>query len=146
MHIRLKKEISNRTFIISHLVILTLGLLFLGGLHYILNIQYQESERPFEAGPVTTPLKSLRLDLDQPDDDTLTFENSIIVSGESGPNLLVLISQDSKDLVVKSDSSGKFQTILNLNEGVNNIKVVVFDQTGDNRSEQRTVYYSKEKI
>lgn len=143
---KLSQKISPKLFFLSQVLTLAVSLLFLAGLYYILNIQYQQPKKPFLSGPVTSPPKSLRLDLDQPDEDTLTFGPSIIVSGKTAPNILVLISTDSEDLVVKSNPGGAFSTVLNLNEGVSRITAVVFDVTGASRSAERVVYYSKEKI
>ncbi len=143
----MRKKLPPKVFMFSSISILVFGLIVLGALYYILNIQYHsQTGYSLLSGPVTTPPKSLRMDLGKPDDDTLSFESSIIVSGSTGPNLTVLITTDSSDLVVKSGLDGNFSTIVNLAEGVNKITATVFDVTGDNRSAERTVYYSKEKI
>lgn len=143
---KLGRKLSTKQFILSQIVILAVTLLFLGGLYYLLNIQYQKPKNLFTNGPLTTAPKSLRLSLDQPDDDTLTFQSSIIVSGKTAPSSDVLISTETQDLVIKSKTDGSFSTVLKLDEGVNRILVAVFDATGDSRSTERTVYYSKEKI
>lgn len=143
---KLGKKLSAKQFILSQVLILVIGLIFSAGLYYILNIQYQKPQNLFLNGPVTTPPKTLRLDLDQPADDLLTFQSSIIVSGQTAPGVNVLISTDTDDLVIKSKTDGSFSTVLNLDEGVNRIMAVVFDPIGDSRSSERTVYYSKEKI
>lgn len=143
---KLRKILSTKHFIISHILILITGLIFLAGLYYILNIQYQPPKELFKMGPVTSLPKTLRLDLDQPDADSLSFSPSIIVSGQTAPSTEVLISTDSDDLVIKSKPDGSFSTIVSLDEGVNKITTSVFDATGDSRSAERTVYYSKEKI
>ncbi len=143
---KLKKKLSNKHFIISHLLILIIGLIFLGSLYYILNIQYKASSNPFSAGPVTSKPKSFTLTLDQPADESLTFNPSILISGKTSPLLDVLISTDKNDQVIEAKPDGTFSLTLNLDEGVNNIKVVVFDPTGDFREERRLVYYSKEKL
>ena len=143
---KLSTKLSTKHFILSHILIFLAGLIFLGGLYYILNIQYQKPKGLFTGGPVTTLPKSLRLDLDQPDQDSLSNSESIIVSGKTGPGKEVLISTNTEDLVIKSKVDGSFSTLLNLDEGVNKITAVVFDTTGDSRSTERTVYYSKEKL
>jgi len=143
---KLNKKLSGKQFIISHLLILVISLVNIIGLHYILNIQYQKSNNPFSNGPVTTLPKTLRLDLDHPDDMSLTFQSSILVSGQAGPDREVLIFTDSQNLVLKSKNDGSFSVSLNLDEGENRIVAVVFDATGDSRSSERTIYYSKEKI
>lgn len=143
---KLNQKLTTKQFIISQLLLLLSGLLILGGIHYILNIQYYKDNKPFLSGPVTTLPKSLRLDLDQPDDNTLFFQSGILVSGKTGPLKEVLISTDSLDLVIKSKKDGSFSTEINLDEGENTVTAVVFDSDGDSRALERTVYFSKEKI
>ncbi len=146
LSMKLKKKLSSKNFIVSHILILIVGLIFLGGLYYILNIQYKTSSDPFSAGPVTSKPKSFTLTLDQPADETLSYQVSILLSGKTSPRLQVLISTDTDDQVMESKSDGSFSVTLNLDEGVNNIKVAVFDLTGDIRETERLVYYSKEKL
>lgn len=143
---KLTSQIPFKIFLIIQILILISGLIFLYGLYYILNVQYKVSSNLFLNGPVTTLPKTLRLDLDQPADDSLTFQSSILVSGRTGPGKDVLIYTDSRNLVIKSKPDGSFSAPLDLNEGVNTIVAVVFDETGDSRTIERTVYFSKEKI
>lgn len=142
----LNKKISTKSFIFSQLFILTVGLIFIAGLYYLLNIQYQKSDSPFEAGPVTSIPKSLRLNLDSPDDDSLIFQNSVIISGQTTASKDVLIFTDSQNLVITSQRDGSFSTVLKLDEGVNRIVTSVFDVNGEFKIVERTIYYSKEKI
>lgn len=143
---KLGSKLSTKQFILSQILILISGLIFLAGFYIILNPQHQKPERLFLNGPVTTPPKTLRLDIDQPDQDFLSYSSSVIISGKTGPANSVLISTDTDDLVIKSKPDGSFSTVLNLNVGVNRIIAVSFDATGDFRSSEKTVYYSKEKI
>ncbi|TSC86873.1 MAG: Uncharacterized protein G01um10147_748 [Microgenomates group bacterium Gr01-1014_7] len=143
---KLNKKIPAKHFYLSQILILIVGLALLAGLYYILNIQYQKPNKPFSNGPVTTPPKTLRLDLDNPDDDFLSFQSSVIVSGQTGPLKDVLIFTDSQNLIIESKKDGSFSTVLILNEGENKVTAVVFDTTGDSRLVERTVYYSKEKL
>lgn len=142
----LTKIVPPKYSYIFLIFVFAVGLVSILFLHYTLNIQYQEKSEPFSKGPVTKAPKTLRLDLDQPDDDSLIFEDSIIVSGQTAPNKDVLIITTSKDLVIKSKGDGSFSTVLDLEEGVNKITVSVYDQGGDSRSAERTVYYSEEKL
>lgn len=142
----LLKKIPPKYFFLSQFAILFFGLLSIFIIHYIVNIQYKVSNNPFSQGPLTSLPKSFTLTLDQPFDNSLVFEDNLLISGKSNPNMKVLIYSDTLDLVVKTKSDGKFSQSLDLEEGVNNIKVVVFDEEGDSREESRTVYYSKEKI
>lgn len=143
---KLFKKLSTKHFVIAHLSILAAGLIFLTVLYYLLNIQYQHPQDRFLNGPVTSAPKSLVLSLDQPDDDSLSFNSDIVVSGQTAPVSDVLIYTQSSDTVIKSRSDGSFSTVLTLDEGINKISVVTFDTKGESRSAERMVYYSKEKI
>lgn len=143
---KLNQKLTTKQFILSHLLILAISLIFLSGLYYILDIQYRKPSNPFLNGPVTTPPKSLMLNLEQPDQDTLSYTPSIVVSGKTGSSKDVLISTAADDFIIQSKLDGSFSTVLNLVEGVNRITVAVFDATGEMRSANRTIYYSKEKL
>lgn len=143
---KLQKNLSQGLFILSVIAILVLGLVFTGVLYYILNIEHQKPKKFFSNGPVTTQPKSLILNVDQPDQDYLSYSSQVTISGTTGPSKEILISTDTDDFVTKSKDNGTFSTVLNLDEGLNRIKIVVFDSSGDNRSEERIIYYSKEKI
>ena len=142
----LTKKLSTKQFIISHLLILLISLIFLGGLYYNLNIQNQTSSNRFLAGPVTTLPRVIKLDLDEPEDNILTFDDQILISGKTSPLTEVLISTETNDLVIKSKIDGSFSTTLDLDEGVNTITAVVFDAKGEQKSISRMVFFSKEKI
>lgn len=141
-----KKKLSSAHFFLSMALISIVSLTFLGGLYYILNTPLQKINASFLKGPVTKPPKTLLFNLEQPDQDTLSYSPSIIVSGKTGSAKEVLISTDTEDSVIKSNSDGSFSTVVNLNEGVNKITAVVFDTTGESKSTERSVYYSKEKL
>ncbi len=143
---KLKKKLSTKQFVVSQLFILIAGLIFLGGLHFILNVQYQETISPFLKGPLTLAPKTLTLSLDGPSDNSLIFQSSIIISGKTLPLKEILIFTQTQDLVINSKKDGSFSTVLELDEGVNQITTAVFDEDGNNKVEERTIYYSKEKI
>lgn len=144
----MNRSLSTKTFIISMLLILLACLGFIAGLDYIFNIQYRQKNGNFLSGngPVTSAPVSLVLSLDQPDDDSLTFQQSLVVSGKTSSDAQILISTDSQDTVVEPKNDNTFSTILTLKEGVNNLDVYAFDKTGEQRSISKTVYYSKEQI
>lgn len=141
-----KKPLPPFVFFLFTTALTISGFIFILTINYMVNIQYQKPTNPFAVGPVTTPPKSLIIDLQQPDDNLLVFDSSLVISGKTAPNTEVLISTDIQDLVIKSRSDGTFSTVLNLDEGENRIVAVVFDSTGDLRTAQRSVYYSKERL
>lgn len=146
ININLNRKLSPRFFILSQITILILGLTFVFSLHYILNMQYSQSKNPFEKGPVTKPPKTLLLELEQPEKDTLSYQDSIVVSGKTGSFLDLVIYSDNKNSVVHSNKDGRFSTVFELNEGINRIIVEVFDASGDKRTDETSVYYTKEEL
>ncbi|MBI4038144.1 hypothetical protein HY387_00615 [Candidatus Daviesbacteria bacterium] len=144
--LKLTKVLSTKTFVISQTLILFLFLILLGGLHYIVNIQYQKPTKYSLLGPVTTKPVSFTLEVQNPDDSSLVFQKNILISGKTNPKLPVLLSSQFNDQVIESREDGTFSSEFSLKEGVNEIKIAVFNATGEERSLQRTVYYSKEKI
>jgi len=143
----MNKQLSNKTFVISQLLILILGLAFIFGLNYLMNpISKAAKSTSLSEGPVTSTPASLTLEVGSPDDELLVFNSNLIINGKTLPKLNVLISSDTEDLVVVSKSDGSFTADLTLSPGVNEISIVVFDDKGDQREIRRTIYYSKEKI
>lgn len=142
---KLNQKISTKLFIVSHILILICGLIFLGWLYYILYLTdytpqiFSQSERVFTQKP-----KSLLLDLNQPE-DVLIFEPSILISGKTNPNTDILIMTDSAEVITKSKKDGNFSSVVDLSEGITRIVVVAFN-SDESRSSERSVYYSKEKI
>src|SRR3989344_3113061 len=143
----MSKKLSNKTFIISQLLILILGLAFIFGLNYLMNPASKATKSTtLSDGPVTSTPASLTLEVGSPDDELLVFNSNLIINGKTLPKLNILISSETEDLVVMSKSDGNFTADLTLATGVNEISIVVFDDKGDRREIKRTVYYSKEKI
>lgn len=107
------------------------------GLNTILTNSYQ---------PVTNKPISLTLNLSSPDDNKLVFKSVALVEGTATPNSLVVLSTNSDDQILKVSPTGSFSQTINLDEGVNQIMVSAFDNTGNSKQETRMVYYSKEEI
>jgi hypothetical protein len=128
------------------LVVLILGLSGFT-IYYYYNHQPKADQLSYESkGPVTTPPASLTLEVGSPEEDSLLFQSTVIISGQTAPSSSVLISSEANDTVIQSTSEGSFSTVYDLQEGINNITIAVFDKNGDSRQINRTVYYTKEKI
>lgn len=140
------KKLTRLQFFLSLIIIFQVGFIIILGFNSTINVKSKEDSNPFEAGPVTTAPKSLLLNLDQPEDNVLSFESSILISGKTSPSKEILLTTSSLDKVIKSKTDGSFSDDVNLVEGENRITVVVFDDKGNSRSTERTVFYSKEKI
>lgn len=96
--------------------------------------------------PVTSAPVSVNLDISQPDDETLVFDQNLLISGKTSPKAVVLISVEDTDIVTTADSDGSFSRQVGLTSGLNHITIYAFDQSGNSKSATRTIYYSQEKI
>lgn len=96
--------------------------------------------------PVTREPISLTLNLNNPDDNLLVNSPNLLIQGKTLPNVVVILTQNKDDLVLQSSLAGDFSTTITLAEGVNQFNVAVFDDKGNSKIEDRTVFYSKEKI
>lgn len=96
--------------------------------------------------PVTREPISLTLNLNNPDDNLLVNSPNLLIQGKTLPNIVVILTQNTDDLVLQSSLAGDFSTTITLAEGVNQFNVAVFDDKGNSKIEGRTVFYSKEKI
>ena len=100
--------------------------------------------------PVTslspTPSSSVTLTLTSPEDESLTSQNSVTVSGKTFPNASVAITSESGEQIITADSSGNFSSSVDLDGGYNTITAAAFDQTGNSSSQSVTVTYTTSKI
>lgn len=140
----MNKKLSSGIFFLSMLGILSFSL---GGIFWLDKILNPQIKNNYLLGlPVTREPVSLILNLHSPDDDLITYDSELLVSGKTLPKATVLLSLSQKDLVIEVTSFGDFSTTISLNPGVNQILVASFDNLGNSKTENRTVYYSQEKI
>lgn len=144
---KLPKDVvlSTKTFVISHIVILTLGLIFFGGLYYIL---YQDKFQPALLNyiPVTREPVSLFLEVSSPEDEIMVTGDSLLISGKTGPDFTVIISDNDTEAGLQSGKDGGFSKVITLDEGANIVEITAFDTEGNKKTVTRAIYYSKEKL
>ncbi len=141
----LNTPLSLKAFIISQTLILTISLLFLGGFYYYLNKDTGLNDWK-NRGPVTTRLASLSLDILNPEDDFLTFEKSVVVSGRTMARATVVIINNETPEILEANTKGEFSKVIDLETGPNQLTITAFDVVGNNKSVAKTIYYNEEKI
>lgn len=97
-------------------------------------------------GPVTQEPVSLTLNLASPDDNLLVFDPDILIEGKTTPGSTALLSFDDNDQVINVNNTGDFSATAKLQSGINQFIITVFDESGNTKTEERTVFYSTEKI
>jgi hypothetical protein len=144
-------EISTKTFLLSHIVLLIFGLIFLFGLSYILNdgkLFCCKTDALQNYLPVTKKPSSIELNITGPDDEQLLYEKSIIFKGKTTPLAILLLTNLStgENLGFEASNKGDFSKVVTLKDGLNEFTITAFDSEGNKKSEIRTVYYSVEKL
>jgi hypothetical protein len=142
----MSRSLSGTAFIISQILLLIIGLIFISWLYFFLQDESQDNKQFAGRGPLTAEPASLTLEVHSPMDDLLSFKSEVAISGITQKNSQVLLSSQAHDLVVKADASGNFSADFPLELGVNTVTIAVFDDTGDARTIEKSIYYSKEKI
>lgn len=152
MNSLLNKQLSTKTFLVAHLLILVISLFLLTGLSLFLN---QDNRRVSleDYLPVTTQPRSFNLEILNPEDELLTFDPNIIISGQTSPKATVIITQTTpgslkEEAILGFESTilGQFTKTLTLVVGLNQIKITTFDNLGNHKTVERTIFYSEEKI
>lgn len=139
------KKLSLQTFIISVILILIFGLVFIFGLNYLINKDTKKPNWQLNL-PVTTEPISFNLEITNPDDSILSFDKNLLLSGKTSPEATIIVSSEDGDQGLEPDSKGEFNQIIKLKSGLNTITVTAFDSLGNQKQDKRTVFYSEEKI
>lgn len=142
-----QKKISTATFITSHLLLLILGLIFAIGLYFLLynSLPFAKLDQVAKYMPITTQPTSFNLEIKNPDHELWVFNSTILVSGKTSARANIVISSNDSDYGVVASNDGEFSKIINLDTGLNEITITGFDEEGNSKTENRTIFYSEEK-
>lgn len=139
-----KMRIPTGVFIIFMLLILGSGGAVIYYFYNQINSQSTTSLQNFS--PVTQEPVSLTLNLSSPDDNSLVFSEDLLIQGKASPKTVVILSTNTQDYLLEPNKQGDFSITVKLQEGLNLLSVNAFDNLGNNKSENKTIYYSEEKI
>lgn len=132
---------------LSLLAVILIVLGILGFLSY--QMVFSQKSQPLaltNSGPITQAPVSFDLEVQNPDNELLTYDKSILVSGKTSPNATVIISNADNDLALSANQSGDFSQVVTLSAGLNRISVNAFDEIGNTKQVTRTIFYSEEQI
>lgn len=135
-----------RIFVITLSALLVLGAGFLGTFYYFTYYPIAQKDTEVTRLPVTSQPVSLTLYLSSPDYDQLVFNPNLLVEGKTSPEAVAIVNLNDDDQMIKASGQGDFSATLILQEGINQLSVTAFDNQGNRKTEDRTVYYSTEKL
>lgn len=141
----MRKEILLAVF-----VGITLGLMITFGI-------YQNSENAKTGQNSTTDqlinhqsssdsasLQDPQLVINSPEEELLTDEEELIVSGSANPDSFVVVLVNNLETISSTDQSGNFSVKIKLQAGGNLIEIISLDEDGQQVSKQRTVIYENQ--
>ncbi|HUS51997.1 MAG TPA: hypothetical protein VMX77_00860 [Candidatus Bathyarchaeia archaeon] len=97
-----------------------------------------------EAEVSSTPAFSLTID--QPENNSISAEEEIAVSGSSVPEAVIVVLYDEGEKILEADENGLFETQITLAGGDNEIEISAYDNEGNETSQTLTVVYSTAEI
>ncbi len=143
------EPMSRKAFLMTHLSLLLVSLVFLGGLYFVLNKDSYNTSFVSEYMPVTMRPASFTLDIKNPEDESLIQTKTLVISGKTGPKSAVVAAVDGNSSVfggTVADSAGQFQFSVPLANGLNLLEITAFDNEGNSKTATRTVYYTEEQL
>ena len=125
------------------LLVLLLLLVGLGGAGTYWYFNLRDSDQPQIPQASPSPTVAFSLVVDSPSDQTVVEDNRLTVSGMTAPNTAVTIFTESDESIVQSDTSGKFEGIITLTMGINNLVVSAFSDSGEEKTVVMDVIYDE---
>lgn len=127
----------------------------------------QNSLKQLPAGPTPTPLLTsvtsdsdtaasptpagsastgMTLSLSSPEDETLSNNNKVTVSGKTSAGAVVALIFETGEKIIQADNTGSFSTEIALEGGYNFISVTAYDAAGNTASDNVVVTYTTVRI
>lgn len=108
-------------------------------------IQTSQQETTAQAN-IVTPTPSFFLDISSPEDQSLSNDAKITLSGKTQPGATIVVAYENGEDVVDADENGAFASNITLVAGTNEITVTAFDTDGNQVSKTINVVYSTTQI
>jgi hypothetical protein len=132
-----------------------LGLIIMGGVWTANNaintqrgknpVNLNQSNNSTKPSPVPTQAPFF-LTIIKPEGQSIINTEQIVISGNTLPNIPVVMVWENGENIIQSDSAGNFDGEIGLISGVNEITITVFAQDGKQVSKKIGLVYSKESI
>jgi hypothetical protein len=139
----------RKEVIIAILIGFGLGLVITFGI-WTANRALQEApgEETSTTAPVeeTTPTSAFSLTINQPEDNSISAEEEITLSGSTRPGGVVVVLYEEGEKILEANEEGEFETEITLVGGSNEIKVSAYDNEGNEVGQTLTIVYSTAEI
>lgn len=146
--VSLDPPMSKEKIILSFVAAI-IGLVVAGAAFYIYEgtrISPEKQNSTIAINPSPTPKPAVDLFIDEPKDEEVVDSAILKISGKTDPSATVVVLTDSDQDVVSPSETGSFTTTVNLNNGVNFVKIISILKNGLETSKDFTVTYSTESF
>jgi hypothetical protein len=89
---------------------------------------------------------SQQLSIDKPENGIISKEKIISIEGKTAPGNIVTVQSDFDMQLMDNKSDGTFSGKISLGEGVNQISIFSYNETGEEDSKNISVFYTPEKL
>jgi hypothetical protein len=86
------------------------------------------------------------IDITSPENNSLVFTSKTTITGTTTPKSNIVIATSTNTFTGKSDQDGKFEISINLEGGLNIIKISAIDSENNQRDTSINITYSTAKI
>ena len=93
-----------------------------------------------------SPLPIMELIIISPEDNLLSDEEIIEISGQTAPLAVIAVTYPEGEKLFEADEDGNFSTEISLIGGDNQIVISAYNKEGDEATKTLTVVYSTAKI
>lgn len=140
----MKKEQVVLSFIAVLIGILVAGVAFYlyQSTRTISQSQIQKAKNLVTPTPTKTP--AVILTIDAPTDEDVVDKKTIIISGKTNPDAVVVITSALGDQVITPTTTGSFSATTTIDDGANSIEITAIAPDGQETKVTRTITYSTE--
>ncbi len=135
--------------IVLSLIAIFIGLFVAGVVFYFFQMTRQKPPEKKQVTSIlptpTTQAKFSLLTIDTPKDESVSDSKSIKVSGTTEAKTIVISTENDQD-VVTPDENKKYTTNVELNKGVNLIRITAITDDGKEESQTLTISYEEENF
>lgn len=126
-----------------------LGLLIAFGI-YNANQAVKNTKKQMEATKNTaspsTDQTEFPFIINEPENNLVFASAEATISGQTEPGTVVAVMAENGQDLVMADNQGLFSTIINLISGLNEVKIIALNKTGQQQEKTLNLFYSTAKI
>lgn len=134
--------------IIAIIIGLSIGLIIAFGLHTANQALKKAKPVSLEPIPSLNPLPegAINLIINEPENNIVTSSLTATVSGQTDPNTPIAIFTEGQEDIILSDEDGLFSKIISLIPGLNEIKIMAINKSGQQKEIWLQIIQSKAEI